>query len=182
MKPVIIGFLLGSALGFIASFFYLYSFWLPIIAICILICGTIARLSYRTNIIPSILASLIAFGIYLGVFWAPAEIAAATAESPIEHARAGYLLATRGGHFFGADERAFQHYIKAAEDGHAPSIMVVANAYLYGHYGLSRDTSGARPWLEQGKALGIEEAAKSLASTYHFPKKRANQTGDDNSE
>jgi len=175
MKPVVIGLLLGSILGFIAALFWLYSFWLPIIALCILSCGIIARLSYRTKIMPSILASLIAFGIYFGVFWAPAEIAAATAETSAEHARAGYLLATRGGHFFGADERAFQHYLIAAESGHGPSIMVVANAYLYGHYGSPRDTSEARPWLERGKALGIEEASTSLASTYHFPKKSANQ-------
>jgi len=120
---------------------------------------------------PSVLASLIALLIYFGIFWAPAEVAAATADSPSEHARAGYLLATRGSHFFGADERAFQHFLAAAEANHEASIMVVANAYLYGHYGLHRNASEARPWLERGKALGIEEAAKSLTSTYHFPKK-----------
>ena len=171
MKPVVIGLFLGSVLGFIAAMFFLYSFWLPIIALCILVCGIIGRLRHEIKIMPSILASFIALVIYFGIFWAPAEVAAATADSPIEHARAGYLLATRGGHFFGADERAFQHYLAAAKADHEPSIMVVANAYLYGHYGLHRNASEARPWLERGKALGIEEAAKSLTSTYHFPKK-----------
>jgi len=177
MKPIIIGLLLGCILGFIAACFWLYSFWLPIVAFCILLCGIVGRLRFRINILPSILASLIVSLAYFGIFWAPAEIASITANTPIEHARAASLLATRGGHFFGAEERAFQHYLQAAESGYGPSIMVVANAYLYGHYGLSRDTSEARPWLERGKALGIEEAAKSLISTYHFPKKieRTNQ-------
>ena len=124
---------------------------------------------------PSIWSSLAVFSIYLGIFFAPAEIAAAKAESPTEHARAGHLLATRGGHFFGAEERAFEHYLLAAKGGHSPSIMVVANAYLHGHYGLNRDTSAARPWLKWAQSLGIEEAKKSLMSTYHYPENRANQ-------
>jgi hypothetical protein len=173
MKPAIIGLLLGSALGFIASFFYLYSFWLPITAACILGCGIVGRLFFKTKLMPSIISSISAFIIYLGIFFAPAEIAAATAESPTDHAKAGFLLATRGGHFFGADRRAFEHYLIAAENGHMPSVMVVANACLYGHYGLRRDPSAARPWLEKASAAGIDEATKSLASTYHFPNKKS---------
>lgn len=182
MKPTIIGLLIGAVLGLFASFFLLYSLWLPIIAVCILSSGIVGRLFFKTKIMSSVLASLSAFLIYLGIFFAPAEIAATTAESPIEHAKAGYLLATRGGHFFGADERAFQHYLIAAENDHMPSVMVVANAYLYGHYGVHRDPSAAKPWLKKASTKGIEEATRSLKSTYHYPENRANKTGDDNSE
>ncbi len=177
MKPVTIGLLLGAVLGFVAACFFLYSFWLPIIALCILVCGVVGRLCFRTSFLPSFLASTGALVIYFGIFWAPAEISAATADSPAEHARAASLLATRGGHFFGADERAFQHYLVAAESGHGPSLMVVANAYLYGHFGLSRDTSQARPWLEKARDFGIEEASQSLESSYHFPENRSEQGG-----
>jgi TPR repeat protein len=175
MKPVAIGLLLGAVLGFVAACFWLYSFWLPIIAVCIIGCGIIGKICFQARFTPSLLATLVVLAIYFGIFWAPAEISAATAKSPDEHARAASLLATRGGHFFGSDERAFKHYLIAAEGGHGRSMMVIANAYLYGHYGRSRDTSKARPWLLKAQEFGIEEATKSLASDYHFPENRSEQ-------
>jgi TPR repeat protein len=175
MKPVVIGLLFGAVFGFVAACFFLYSLWLPITAICILISGFVGRSHFQTRFLPSGLASLAAMALYFGIFWAPSEVAAATAESPTEHARAASLLATRGGHIFGADERAFQHYLLAAEGGHGKSLMVVAEAYLYGHYGLPRDPEKARPWLERAQDLGIEAASKSLLDPYHFPENRSEQ-------
>jgi len=171
MKPLILGILLGLIFGFVAACFFLYSFWMPITAVCILICAIIAKLIWKSPIIPSLVGATLATMIYFAVFWLPPEVVSRTATSPIENARAASLLARRG-QIFGNESRAFEHYEAAAEADHLPSLLVVGNAYLYGHYGRSRDSQLARKWLERAKELGSVEAEVSLENNYHYPKAR----------
>lgn len=55
------------------------------------------------------------------------------------------------------EKRAWQHFSKAAELGHAPSMEVVANAYAKGQFGLAVDPDKAQQWRQR--------AARPAAST-----------------
>jgi len=179
MKPLFAGILIGAASGFIAACFFLYSFWLPISAICIILSGVCAKIIWKTPIFPCVIGAVLALSIYFCWFLLPPEIAVRTAKSPKEHAKAGMLMATRG-QIFRDDDRAFEQWEIAARGDDIPSLLVVGNAYLYGHAGRPRDLNLARKWLERAMELGSEEAARSLQSDYHYPKKTSQQAVDGN--
>jgi len=179
MKPLITGILIGAVLSFFVACLYLYSLWLPITAICIILCGVCAKIFWKTPIFPSMLGVAFALVIYFSWFWIPAEIAVRTAESPEEHAKAGMLMATRG-QIFPDKDRAFEQWVMAARGDHVPSLLVIGNAYLYGHYGRPRDPSLARRWLERARGLGSKEASESLQNDYFYPKRISEQEVDGN--
>ncbi len=174
MKPLIAGILTGTVLGFVAACFYLYSLWLPISAICIILCGVSAKIIWKTPMLPSVVGTVLAIGVYFCWFWLPPEIAVRTAKSPKEHAKAGMLMATRG-QIFRDDDRAFEQWKIAAKGDDVPSLLVVGNAYLYGHAGRPRDPNLAHKWLKRAMELGSVEAAQSLQSHYHYPKNTSEQ-------
>lgn len=174
MKPLIAGILIGAVLGFVAACFFLYSLWLPISAVCIILSGVYAKIIWKTPIFHSVIGSALAIGFYFCWFWLPSEIAVHTAKTPQEHAKAGMLMATRG-QIFRDDDRAFEQWEIAASGDDIPSLLVVGNAYLYGHAGRPRDPNLARKWLERAMELGSVEAAQSLQSDYHYPKKTSEQ-------
>jgi hypothetical protein len=169
MKPVIIAIFLGLVAGFVASMFFLYSLWLPLTAIFLVICGVIGS-NWKISMKPSFVAATLAILIYLGWFWLPPELASLRASTADQHAVAARLMGGRA-QLFGDDVRAFEHLEKAAEMDHLPSLLAVGNAYLYGHYHVRRDPERARNWLERAKKLGSEEASDSLSSDYHYPPK-----------
>ena len=179
MKPLIAGIIFGTALGFVAACLYLYSLWLPISAICIIVCGVCAKIVWKTPVLPSVVGAALLLVIYFSWFWIPSEIAARTAKSPDEHAKAGMLMATRG-QIFPDTDRAFEQWEMAARGDHIPSLLVIGNAYLYGHYGRPRDPNLAREWLERARGLGSKEAAESLQNDYFYPKRRSEQAVDGN--
>lgn len=110
--------------------------------------------------------------IYFGVFWLPSELASRRASTPHEHALAARELHGRG-QIFGDEERAWKHLVIAAEGDDLPSLMAVGEAYLYGHYHLTRDPSKARRWLERAAELGDKRASEELSNAYHYPKARS---------
>jgi|GEM_PF-3356134 len=172
MKSLVIGIVLGAIIGFAVSFTFLYSLWLPITAVTLLLSAVFGKVTWKTSAAPSLIGAAISFAIYFCVFWLPPELASRRASTPAEHALAARELATRA-QIFGDDARAFKHYLIAAEGDHLPSLRSVGEAYLYGHYGVERDPSKARKWLERAAALGSAEAARELSSEYHYPQPKS---------
>ena len=130
MKPLIIGIILGAVLGLAVSFTFLYSLWLPITAVTLLLSALVGKIGWKTPASPSIIGAAFAMIIYCGVFWLPPELASRRASTPAEHALAAGKLARRG-QIFGDDTRAFKHLVTAAEGDHLPSLLAVGEAYLY---------------------------------------------------
>lgn len=79
--------------------------------------------------------------------------ARAAAQDDVEgHASLGHLLLAGQG--IAKDEkRALVHFSKAAERGHAPSIMLLAEAYRRGSHGLSPAAPEATLWQQRAAAL-----------------------------
>ena len=57
---------------------------------------------------------------------------------------------------------AFRWFLVAAEAGYGPAIDVVANAYLNGELGQTRDRAKAKQWLQRGADSGYEPAKTKL--------------------
>jgi len=172
MKPLVIGIVLGAIFGLAVSFRFLYSLWLPITAMTLLLSALFGKIAWKTPAAPSLIAATISLTIYFCVFWLPPELASRRASTPEEHAIAARALATRA-QIFGDDARALRHYLIAAEGDHLNSLRSVGAAYLYGHYGVDRDPSKARRWLERAATLGCAEAARELSNEYHYPQPKS---------
>lgn len=77
--------------------------------------------------------------------------AAAAQDDPEGHA--GLANAYLTGRGIAKDEkRAWQHFSKAAELGHAASIEVVATAHAKGQFGLAVDAAKAQEWRQRAAA------------------------------
>lgn len=172
MRSLIIGIIVGAVLGLAVSFTFLYSLWLPITAVSLIVSAVICKGAWRTPVTPSIVAAGISVLIYFGVFWLPPELASRRASTPREHALAARSLHGRA-QIFGDRERAWTHLVLAAEGDDLRSLLAVGEAYLYGHYHLTRDPSKARRWLERAAELGSAEASRELSNEYHYPKPRS---------
>lgn len=57
---------------------------------------------------------------------------------------------------------AFRWFLVAAEAGYGPAIEVVANAYLNGELGQTRDRAKGQQWLQRGADSGYEPARTKL--------------------
>lgn len=172
MKSLVIGVVLGAIIGFAVSFTFLYSLWLPITTVTLLLSALIGKFVWKSPAVPSLIVATVSLIIYFCVFWLPPELASRSASSPEEHALAGRSLATRG-QIFGDDDRAFKHFLIAAKGDHLPSLLSVGEAYLYGHYSVKRDPSKARQWLKRAAELGSKEALHTLSDDYHYPKSKS---------
>ena len=172
ISSLVIGIIVGAVLGLAVSFTFLYSLWLPITAVSLLVSAVICKGAWRTPVTPSFVAAGVALAVYLGVFWLPPELASRRASTPREHALAARALHGRA-QIFGDEERAWRHLVLAAEGDDVLSLRSVGEAYLYGHYHLRRDPTKARRWLERAAELGSEEASRELSSEYHYPKPRS---------
>ena len=172
MRSLIIGIVVGAVLGLAVSFTFLYSLWLPITAVSLLVSAVICKGAWRTPATPSVVAAGVSVLIYFGVFWLPPELASRRASTPREHALAASALYDRA-QIFGDKERAWEHLVLAANGDDVLSLRSVGEAYLYGHYHLKRDPAKARRWLERAAELGSEEASRELSSEYHYPKPRS---------
>ena len=62
---------------------------------------------------------------------------------------------------------AFRWFLVAAEAGYGPAIDVVANAYLNGELGQTRDRAKAKQWLQRGAEFGYEPAKTKLEQLAH---------------
>jgi len=171
MRSLVAGIIIGAILGLAVSFFFLYSLWLPITAVSLIVSAVICKGTWGTPAAPSIIAAGLSLLIYFGVFWLPSELASRNASTPGEHAVAARELHGRA-QIFGDKERAWRHLVIATEGDDLRSLKAVGEAYLYGHYHLTRDPSKARRWLERAAELGDEGAAEELANDYHYPKPR----------
>jgi len=172
MKALIIGIILGAIIGLAVSFTFLYSLWLPITTVTLLLSALVGKVAWKTPAAPSIIGAAVALTIYFAVFWLPPELASRRASTPAEHAIAARELAQRA-QIFGDNTRAFKHLVIAAEGDHLPSLLAVGEAYLYGHYHVKRDPSMARPWLKRAAELGSEGASRELSNDYHYPNPRS---------
>ena len=73
-------------------------------------------------------------------------------------------------------EKAFQHYLSAAEQSHVKAMREVGNAYLYA-YGVETDYLKAHQWLLKAAKLGDPVAAFSLGYIYFEGKGRDKDVG-----
>jgi len=66
------------------------------------------------------------------------------------------------------EKRALQHFSKAADAGHAPSVEVIATAWAQGDLGLQAgaDPAAARAALQRAAAQGHLASAEALAVAY----------------
>ena len=66
------------------------------------------------------------------------------------------------------EKRALQHFSKAADAGHAPSVEVIATAWAQGDLGLQAgaDPAAARAALQRAAAQGHLASAEALAAAY----------------
>ena len=77
----------------------------------------------------------------------------AAAEQGDAEGHAGLAAAYQGGRGIAKDEKqAALHFSKAAELGHAPSMVVLARAYRNGELGLAADAALADQWQARAKA------------------------------
>jgi hypothetical protein len=172
MKSLVIGIVLGAIIGLAVSFTFLYSLWLPITTVTILLSALFGKVAWKTSAAPSLIGAACTLIIYFGVFWLPPEMASRRASTPAEHALAARELAGRA-QSFGDVDRAFAHLVIAAEGDQVPSLLAVGEAYLYGHYHVKRDPSKARRWLERAAELGSKEASRELSNDYHYPEPKS---------
>ena len=172
MKPVIAGVVRGSAIGFYLSKLYLYSLWLPVTAIAVLVSGVIG-LACRGRIKPALIVSGALAILYVGIFWIPPELAVRTADSPEEHFRAARAIGSRA-QIFGDDERSLEHYQVAAQGRHPEATFVMAAYYDYGYDGFPRDKSEAIAHYRRASELGYQDRFDRLGQ---LTKQEAEQGG-----
>lgn len=95
-----------------------------------------------------------------------ARLYQAAAERNDAEGHAGFAAALLGGRGLAKDEKqAWQHFSKAAELGHLPSIDLLAQAYSKGQPGLPQDAAAAEQWRARGDALRKQAAASAPAPT-----------------
>ena len=160
MKPVIIGSIIGSAVGLFLSTIYLYSLWLPVTAIAILISGAIGS-GLGCRIKPVLIVSAVLFVLYFGIFWVPPEWKSGTASTPEEHFSAARAIGNRA-QLFGAHERSVKHYQLAAEGGHPEATYIMAAYYDFGYNGFPRNKAEAISHYRRASELGYEDGSDRL--------------------
>lgn len=160
MKPVIAGVVIGGAIALYMSMLYLYSLWLPITAIAVLVAGLVG-LAFGGRIKPSLLVSTALVVVYFCVFWIPPEIAVRTANTAEEHFRAARAIGSRA-QIFGDHERELEQYGLAAKSGHPEATYVMGAFYDYGYYGFARNESEAVAHYRRASELGFKDQHNRL--------------------
>ena len=134
---------------------YLYSLWLPVTAIAILVSGIIG-MALGARIKPTLVVSGVLLILYLGVFWIPPEWSSRTAATPDEHFRAARAIGSRA-QIFGDDERSLNHYQIAAGGGHPEANFVMGAYYDYGYHGFTRNKNQAIVHYLRASELGYQD-------------------------
>ena len=99
-----------------------------------------------------------------------ARLYRAAAERGDAEGHAGFAAALLGGRGLAKDEKlAWQHFSKAAELGHVPSIDLLAQAYRSGQPGLPQDAAAAEHWRARGDVLRKATAATSAPKPASAP-------------
>lgn len=160
MKPVIAGIIIGSVLGTICSMFYLYSFWLPVTALAVLLSGALAS-SCGCRVKPSLLVSAFLMILYFCFFWLPSEFAFRTSDTPDEHLQACREIGRRA-QIFGDHGREMEQYQLAVQGGHPEATFLMGAYYEYGSNGFPRDNSKAIAHYRRAAELGHVAACNRL--------------------
>ena len=160
MKPVIAGVVIGSAIGLYLSMLYLYSLWLPVTAIAVLLSGLVG-LAFGGRIKPALLVSAAMVIAYLCVFWIPPEIWVRTASTPEDHFRAARAIGSRA-QVFGDHERELEQYKLASKGDHPEATFVLGAYYDYGYNGFARDESEAVAHYRRAAELGYQDQHNRL--------------------
>ena len=134
---------------------YLYSLWLPVTAIAILVTGIIG-IALGACFKPALIASVVLFILYLGIFWVPPEWSSRTADTPHDHFRAARAIGSRA-QIFGDDERSLNHYQIAASGDHPEANFVMGAYYDYGYNGFTRNKNQAIDHYQRASELGYKD-------------------------
>jgi hypothetical protein len=160
MKAALVGFLIGCAISTYLSALYLYSAWLPLTSLCVILSGIVGLL-YKQSFRPSAILAGCCLLSYFSYFWIWPEIASSTALSPQSHFRAGELLKTRA-QFFPDWPRALKHYQAASEADYPPALCAMAEFHCTGFMGMSKDMSLAIAMYESAAHLGDARALRAV--------------------
>jgi TPR repeat protein len=160
MKAAVVGFVIGCALSTYLSALYLYSVWLPLTAICVILSGIVGS-QYKQSFRPSAIIAGGCLLLYFSYFWIWPEVASSTASSPQSHFRAGELLKTRA-QFFPDWPRALKHYQSAADADYPPALCAMAEFHYIGYMGMSKDFNLTFAMYERAANLGDARAASAV--------------------
>jgi hypothetical protein len=160
MKPVVAGVVIGSAVALYLSMLYLYSLWLPVTALAVLVSGLIG-LAFGARIKPALLVSAALVIVYLCVFWIPPEMSVRTANTPEEHFRATRAIGSRA-QIFGDHERELEQYKLAAQGDHPEATFVLGAYYDYGYNSFRRDESEVVAHYRRAAELGYQDQNNRL--------------------
>ena len=160
MKAALAGLFIGCAISLYLSMLHLYSVWLPLTAICVIVCGGIGLL-FRQSFRSSAIAAGICLLLYFSYFWIWPEVVSSTASSPQSHFRAGELMETRA-QFFPDWPRALQHFTLAADAEYPPALCAIAEFHHTGYMGVRKDISLAIATYQRAANLGDAGALRAV--------------------
>ena len=178
MKAALAGLLIGSAISLYLSILYLYSVWLPLTAICVVVCGGIGLL-FRQSFRPSAIAAGTCLLLYLSYFWIWPELVSSTASSPQSHFRAGELMKTRA-QFYPDWPRALEHFKLAADAEYPPALCAIAEFHHTGCMGVNKDINLAIATYQRAANLGDAGALRAVEYLSSIRKKDGEQDADGN--
>jgi len=170
MKPVIIGLLVGSAVGLYLAMLYLYSLWLPSMAVAVLASGLIS-LSLGGRFKPSVCVSALLIITYFCIFWIPPEVESRTASTPEDHYQAAIAIGGRA-QIFGDDQRELEHFMNASDGAHPAATFVMASYYDYGYNQFTRNESKAMDYYKRASELGYQDQGNRLEQLTEYNKKQ----------
>ena len=175
MKAALAGLLIGSAISVYLSMLYLYSVWLPLTAICVIVCGGVGLL-FRQSFRPSAMAAGTCLVLYFSYFWLWPELVSSTASSPQSHFRAGERMKTRA-QFFPDWPRAFKHFKLAADAEYPPALCAIAEFHYTGYMGVSKDINLAISNYQRAADLGDAGAVRAVEHLSSIRKRDGEQDG-----
>lgn len=168
MKPLKFAATVGGAMT--GSFFAMMLLPLPLMILLgnILFFGCLAVLSGKRIHRPSLVLGVALATVLLAIIAYP-RVLAFRAHTPDEHLKAAWSLGASWRTPFSSELAAWPHYMAAAEGGVAYAELVVGMAYLYRHFGVPRDRTQARRWLEAAASHGSHAAQRELANVDSVP-------------
>ena len=138
------------------------------IAVLFLVPALIALFAYRRPHGPSLVVALTSLTAFFTIFFVPVWVAAARAKTPADHLRVGEAYARRG-QLFSNYAKTWEHYLIAAKGGDPEAQCRVGEAYLFGHYRVSKDRNQALQWLTAAHSQRHARAAEVLPYAYTGP-------------
>ena len=155
MKSTLVGIVIGGAVALYLSMLYLYSLWLPVTSIAVLISGLVGR-AFSKPVKPAMITALVLLIAYFSVFWIPPEMAIRTANTPEKHFNAARAIGSRA-QIFGDQTRELEQYRLAMQGGHPEATYVLAAYNDFGYNGHLRDESKAIEYYARAAELGYHD-------------------------